>query len=57
MTNIRYVMTMEMIKMVLMIKIVLMMMMTMMQLFHELRARDHLKEVIALRSHLTMGGI
>ena len=29
----------------------------MMQLFHESRARDRLEEVIALRSHLTMGGI
>ena len=45
-------MTMEM-----MVMIVLMMMMMMIQLFHELRARDRLKKVIALRSHLTMGGV
>ena len=31
----------------------MMMVMMMMQLFHELRARDRLKEVIPLRSHLT----
>ena len=36
--------------------LMMMMMMVMMQLFHVLRAKDHLKEVIALRSHLTMGG-
>ena len=32
---------------------IMMMVMMMMQLFHELRARDRLKEVIPLRSHLT----
>ena len=40
---------------VVLMMMMMMVMMVMMQLFHVLRAKDHLKEVIALRSHLTIG--